>query len=286
MIILDGKVHFNSRRGHRRITQLLIIATVRILVTVTWRWRRCRVQDIRVISIRAPLISSPPSCKSYTGKFLRVSQSGADYGSTSQQSYNYGNYAGTGSQTSYAGSSNQVPSYTGSTYGIQPGSGSTTVATTVISNRKTMATTTPGTNTAHRIPVAISQLTHHPGSMAAPSWQYGSSDVQNGGHDYYKPSQEYGYAQNYGNTGYQTDSYSPMQTSGGYGGAYGTNYGYQDGGNQGNYANYGGGPQVEFTMNVGYGSSRASKGVKAKPSLTNNIAPNSLDEDGYRTKIK
>ncbi|KAK6045632.1 hypothetical protein COOONC_16863 [Cooperia oncophora] len=233
---------------------------------------------------------------------------GADYSQANQQNYNYGSYMNTDAQTSYTGSSNQVPSYTYIAQAMerQQVADQTTAPTTATFSKGTMAAATTAMSSKGTTAAATTTAMSSKGNYGStnnwnqygssdssgyqttyqPSWNYGSSDIQSGGYDYYKPAQEYSTAQNYGSAGYQTSAYNPSQTTGNYGNSYGANYNYNNDYQQGQYSNYGGGPQMEFTMNVGYGSSRASKGTKGKQSLTNNAALSSLDEDGYRITAK
>ncbi|XGW15100.1 hypothetical protein V3C99_000971 [Haemonchus contortus] len=234
--------------------------------------------------------STPTVSPGFTGDSYS-SGNGASYGQVNQQNYNYGSIQGSG--TAYSGSSSQFPSFIETTYGVPSTGGSTYgngndyVQQGNYGNDYVQQGNYGNNNAWNQY------STSDPGSYQGtyqPSWDYGNVNVQSSsgsnGYDYYKPSQGYGTGQSYGNAGYQTDTYSPVQTTGDYSNSYAGNYGgYQNNAQQSQYMNYGGGPQVEFTMNVGYGSSRTS-GVTTKPSLTNNIASNGLDEDGYRTVAK
>ncbi|VDO68658.1 unnamed protein product [Haemonchus placei] len=235
--------------------------------------------------------STPTVSPGYTGD-LYNSGNGASYGQVNQQNYNYGSYMSSG--TTNSGSSSQFPSFIETTYGMPSTGGSTYdngndyVQQGNYGNDYVQQGNYGNSNAWNQYSTSDTGSYQ---STYQPSWNYGSPNVQssggNGDYDYYKPTQGYGTGQSYGNAGYQSDTYNPGQTMGDYGNSYSGNYGggYQNNAQQGQYMNYGGGPQVEFTMNVGYGSSRTS-GVTTKPSLTNNIVSSGLDEDGYRTVAK
>lgn len=89
---------------------------------------------------------------------------------------------------------------------------------------------------------------------------------------------------NYGTGNYdQTDSYNPYMSTD-YTGAQNTNNAYRsDNSNGFGYSSYVK-PQVDFTMNIGYGSQKNARNVDITPKLTNNLPPVVITDDGYKAK--